>query len=657
MRILLLGNGSDQGRKVSDKDCLHILWSGRTRGSGQLCLEEELEKRLIQIRTEHMRWAFECGMRKPENKASARSFARRLECGISPSMWWTSLIYERHPKLSPHLFPVYKLRCLEMLIHELGVSSLEVRGCDRMLEGALGDLCSSLRIGFSASNGKKLPKNSNFLKRIYEFFPAPVRAGARYLFWLIQVRGIMPATSRRSFSSGSKKEKADALIVSYFPNIDLKAAAKGRYRSRYWENLHELLNKEAERENPAGGHFVHWVFIRFPSPELSLRQCLDLCKEFTKTGKDGASFNYLEQFLTTGGQCKSIWRWMRLCVASMVMEREFAESCHFKGSKLNFWPYFRQEWAESMRGWRALERCLQNEAFRHLFHACGERRWVLFPLENCPWERMLTEAARDGKTRIPVYGAQHSIIRPTDFRYFDAPETFSTPECAVFQPDVFGANGQSARTQWSENGMPDERLKVLEALRYQYLTSEKSEVKRKETSLPPAPGEPLELPGERLLVVTSFFADETAAHLALLKDTLVTGLLSGWRVLIKPHPYLAVEEWRDNLPKDLASKVEIIGTPLSLALLEGGLVWASNSTTAALEAALLGLPTMVMSPVGDFDLCPIQNVDGLARTSTVDDVKKFLKEKPVPILPQNYLDLTSGLEQWRGLLGFDVASA
>ncbi len=399
-----------------------------------------------------------------------------------------------------------------------------------------------------------------------------------------------------------------------------------------------------------GPHFVNWLFIRFPSPDLTLKECLGLCREFTKEGKDGASFYYLEQFLDFRGLCKSIKRWLGLCMASLRKQRYFARNCHFQNSKLNFWPYVKWQWEESMRGWRSLERCLQNTAFRHYAKNSRSKRWVLFPLENCPWERMLTEASREYSSGVPVYGAQHSIIRPTDFRYFDDPQTFSNPTCSRFQPDVCAANGLSGLRQWADNGMPSQRQRELEALRYQYFVEDGLKLKKAEPVLPPQPGEPLELPGERLLVLTSFFKDETFAHLALLKKTLESGLLDKWRVIIKPHPYLPVEAWRESLAPRLASRVEIIYTPLSLALSDGGFVWASNSTTASLEAALYGLPLMVMSSSDNFDLCPIQNVPNLARTSSLEDVKKYLLERPVPDLPENYLDLAPGLDKWRKLL-------
>lgn len=648
MRMLLVAESAENNSPESD--LLIARWSGPSIQPEEIAIEAEMAKMLLRIRAEHMRWAYEQAVEK--NK-SGKTFAERLECGSSPSMWWTSLLYERHPKLSPELFVIYKLRCLEILLLEKKISFLELQGEDKKLKETLKNLCVSLGIAFSASGTSPLKEKKSFLKRVYEFLPAPLRAMVRYCHWLIAVRGKLPpmaAKMQKVYGEIFPTEKKPALIVSYFPNIDLRASASGRFRSHYWENLHDLLNEAAIKEKPHGPHFVHWLFIRFPSPDLSLSRCWDLCQLFTKEGKDGASFLYLEQVLNFWDLRVSLMRWCRLWLASLWEERAFAEKCHFQGSKLNFWPYVKWQWTESLRGWRCLERCLQNQAFKSFFKKAPDWRWVLFPLENCPWERMLTEAARDGNKKNLVFGAQHSIIRPTDFRYFDDPRTFSNAECAKFQPDIFGANGQSGDSQWAENGMPQERRRVLEALRYEYLAQSSLKEDSATEWVPPQPGEPLEPIGRRLLVLTSFFKDETEAHLELLHGSLAAGLLEEWQIVIKPHPYLAVEEWRSSLPANFQKKIEIIATPLSLALAEGGLVWTSNSTTAALEAALLGLPLMVMAPKGDFDLCPIQNIPGLARTSSLKDVKKYLEKMPVITVPKNYLDLEPGLKKWRQLL-------
>jgi surface carbohydrate biosynthesis protein (TIGR04326 family) len=154
---------------------------------------------------------------------------------------------------------------------------------------------------------------------------------------------------------------------------------------------------------------------------------------------------------------------------------------------------------------------------------------------------------------------------------------------------------------------------------------------------------------KRLLLVTSFFADETDAHLAVLAQAAKDGILEGMRVCIKPHPYLPVGERLARLfPQGGAP--EIVDRPVGELLVPGTLVWASNSTTAALEAALRGLFVMVQAAENDFDLCPLQGVPGLVRIRTGTDLARALASVSCPALPREYLALAPALPRWRALL-------
>lgn len=240
----------------------------------------------------------------------------------------------------------------------------------------------------------------------------------------------------------------------------------------------------------------------------------------------------------------------------------------------------------------------------------------------------------------PVYGAQHSTIRPTDFRYFDDPVTFTDSACAPFQPDRICANGQGALRQWQAAGVPQERLELVEALRYMYL------VDARKSAVPPQEGQT----HHRLLVVTGFFADETADHVRLLARAVHAGLLDGWEIVVKPHPYLSVEaDLRHELGAQ-AGRLRFADGPIATHLVPGTVVWSSASTTVVLEAALKKLPVMVMLPSDGFDLCPLQDVPGLLRTGSLDDVKRALAQAAPPALPDDYLELQPELPRWRALL-------
>ena len=188
--------------------------------------------------------------------------------------------------------------------------------------------------------------------------------------------------------------------------------------------------------------------------------------------------------------------------------------------------------------------------------------------------------------------------------------------------------------------MPPERLGEVEALRYLYLAADPARTESPATTA-----------AKRLLVLTSFFSDETEAHLALLARAVHAGLLEGWELTVKPHPYLPVADRLRALLGRRMTGVRLADGPIAGELRPGVLVWASNSTTAALEAALKGLPVMVMLPSDDFDLCPLQDVPELPRTGNLEDVRLALATAAPLNLPPDYLDLDPALPRWRRLLG------
>lgn len=151
--------------------------------------------------------------------------------------------------------------------------------------------------------------------------------------------------------------------------------------------------RRPQRHRPSRGQaFCALAVHRFPAPQLSLDQCLALRDRFRQNGADGCSFHYLEELLRPRDLAVAIWRYMRICFSSLRLERAARPAFRLPGSQLNFWEYLGPYWAESFRGWRGLERCLQLRACECYAAAAGPQRWTLFPLENCPWERMLTAA-------------------------------------------------------------------------------------------------------------------------------------------------------------------------------------------------------------------------------------------------------------------------
>lgn len=636
MSTLFLLNQTSEAAQVPAGSLIAV-WDRGSVPEDQLSIPVELSRRLVRIREELAAWTYETGC----VRIHGRLLEEYLRAGDTLSMWWCSTLVEKHPKVTRNLFAALKLRALELVLEERHVTELvlvtprKTSGESALLRSVLGTFCAETKRIFRVECVEEKEVRSKVglkaaLSALYYRLPAPLKACVRLPVWWWLVRRRLPRTALARPVVGEGQFPAS--IVTYFPNIDMVAAKEGRFRSRYWESLHDALQPA-----PGKPHRINWVFLYFAAPQCSFRQALVLRNRFREKQEDGASFHFLEEFLTAGDIRHGLFRFVRLLVSSLHIESEARKVFRFSGSRMDLWPVLRENWADSTRGWRALERCFMREAFRRYAQWAGPQEWTIFPQENCPWERMLAQAIHEADAG-PVYGAQHSTVRPTDFRYFDDPRMINDPSCRKAMLELWLCNGTGARDALLAAEMPPDRMAVVEALRYLYLGREEPSASLEERT------------SSRLLVVTSFFADETEAHLRTLAAAAAAGVLAGWEVIVKPHPYLPVEQRLRQLFAG-SEPPRIVDGAIGCFLEPGTVVWASNSTTVALEAAFRRLSVLVQAAEDDVDLCPLQGLPGVVTVRTVEDVAAALAHPIAPDLPPDYLALDPALPRWRALLG------
>ena len=234
-----------------------------------------------------------------------------------------------------------------------------------------------------------------------------------------------------------------------------------------------------------------------------------------------------------------------------------------------------------------------REAFRRYAEWAGPQEWTTFRRKTARGNVCSASPCTTGtpgrSTRAALHGAPHGLP------LFRRSPQINDPACRRAMPELWLCNGTGAQDALLAGHMPEDRTALVEALRYLYLAPKPRCRSRSETPAKPT----------RLLIVTSFFADETDAHLATLAASAKAGTLDGWEVVVKPHPYLPVVERLKNLYGG-AEPPSVVDGPIGNFLTPGTVVWASNSTTVALEAAFRKLPVLVQAAEDDVDLCPLQ---------------------------------------------------
>ena len=167
--------------------------------AGSISLPREMTDRLTAIRSEHATWAYETG----RTGTGRGTFADALRGGSSLSMWWCSLLYERHPKVTPELYDIYRLRALEMVMEEKGAGSLVTDALTPACNAALEAMCRARGWSFAKNNEAAPEKAQSRLRRVYNRTPAPLRAIARFAWWLWSVRRVVGSCRSLPPSSAS----------------------------------------------------------------------------------------------------------------------------------------------------------------------------------------------------------------------------------------------------------------------------------------------------------------------------------------------------------------------------------------------------------------------------------------------------------------------
>lgn len=615
----------DDGAACGTENATVVHWSRPDVPDGQLSLPRLANREADETKREFLAWVHDLGALDIDG----RTVAERLMVRDRLSGWWLGLVAEASPMKCPTIFEVFKLRALERLTGRLGTTALVYAGRDRVLAGVLSRWCQETGLSFRwVRDGDAVHRPRRALGRRARGIPHALQALAFLAGrWWQRFRRVRPPTGQIRPSSDG-----DALMVTFFPNVDAAAWREGRFRSAYWQGLHDVLDKRPEN--------VRWLWLYNPSNQMSLDEAAAFRDQLNANSPGGPRFHLLEEALDGLSVVAVLGAWLRMAVASLGLR---AAPHHFRlpGSAIDIYPLVRADWVASLRGIAAMDAAIFLVGFERLLARCPRPDWVAYTFENQPWETALVAACRArGVERVIAH--QHEAVKPYNLRLFADPRTYSASgPAAVPLPDVLAVGGRMAEQAFRAGGWPESRLALVEALRFQGLGGE---------------GGSAGGGGRRLLVVTGYLAAETRYQLGLLAGAVRAGALDGAHIRIKPHPFLPVAPMLEALGLNQGEPpIEVVDTPLGELWPETDVAVFANSTAAVLEAVYARVPSIVCTPADDLDYCPlpeddevvahVEDADGLAAALTV---AFSARERPKP--PEDFFVIDPALPRWRALL-------
>jgi surface carbohydrate biosynthesis protein (TIGR04326 family) len=613
----VVGKNEDTGVVVS--------WSDMVVSSGIISLPATTEEQAVGLKAEFLRWLHELG----KTEVDGQSLVSHLKIFDNLSFWWLTSVAEKSPFLCGSIFRIFKLRALEKIYADNQCQRLVYRGKSKLLHSVLK--AWSLDLGHSykwapPSVDSSVRSSDGFGRKLIRKLPHFLQ-GIAWLAkkWFGMWRHVKPS-----------KEKCDSThrptIVTFFPNVHMDQLDKGNFRSKYWEKLHDYLEKE---KTP-----VDWVWFYFGSKDLSFEKSVKLKDKCNQNPNSNQRFFLLEEFLGCGGLWKIFFLYLKLRRKAHGLNHLRKAFC-FPGSKINFFPIMEDDWNHSLFGVGAIEKIIWAVMFDAMAQRLSASPWGLYTWENQTWERALVSAWKRHRSNSRVVGYEHSSVRLMDLRLFSDPGTYEGKELEELPiPDMLGINSSKGLEWIRESGYPSHKTTRIEALRYFHLNGKYASLKKATAT------------SDRvLLMVAGIIPDEVRFQIQLLKQADEKGGLGKYReIWIKPHPGLIIE----NILKELKPnfKFALVTSPIIELIEQSDVVYCSNSTGTSLEAAWLGVPLIILAAKDSMNLNPLFGFPSQTFVKDTNDLILELENPKRIEIPEDYFFLDEDLHSWKNLLKY-----
>lgn len=546
----------------------------------------------------------------------------RLKDGFS--FWWLTNIFERHPSFyAGRLFEIFKLRAFERYMEDKPGIQVTLRSRNRELAQTLQQWCERTNRAFEWQQVKTAAEGlrPSFRKRVKIFIKTTWLWRALQLVvelkrWWVGVRRGYPDKPQIS-------QRRGLLVGTWFPNFDAREAMAGKYRSRYWEDAHRLLDE--------AGKYVHWFWINANPPE-QIAASVSQREEFRLHDKKSQDFTFWEECVTPLMAIKALFQSWSITKKYGLIFHSLPELCQWPNSAFNFRSLLQPVWLESLSGFCLLRNLLLYHACKYYCSSLGAQDVCVTSTELQFWERLLFKFSRENGT-ASVLGAVHTRISSADFRYFIAPQAWRDKEFLELMPDKILANGSAALQALSASGVPQERLGTVEALRFMHLTEAKC-------------GSPME--PQRILVATSYYPENNEVMLKTLASAQQQGNLPVLHnIYIKPHPIRPVEKL---LKKYFNETPPQVSGPIEDFLTEGTIVYTDSSTSVAQLALYRNLPLIVHAPENNFNLGSLSDIENISFVKNSRQFLQSVKKCTIVQIQKDYFYLDKDLPKWRSIL-------
>lgn len=608
---------------TSEEHVETVLWRAFApeNQKGFVSIPTLIEANAESLRARYLAWVYQLG----EFRINGVRLVDHLRVRTGFSYWWLTLIAEKcNFSKSPHITDAIRLFAFSDWADFKALESLTLVSSSRPLALCLQDWCQSRGIRYIWQRLPARIVERSIARRTFYRLPPAFRA----LVWLFRyslarwaLRGVGLAEWRNS--------AAEITFVSYLFNLDTEQAGLGRFKSPYWGPLTEALQRSEINTN--------WLHIYTEDGLMpSSSKASELLSIFNNKKNSSQVHATLDSFLGPKVILKTLSNWLRVAWKGNLLYNSLIDS---RLEQVNLWPLFRADWRESTSGITAMSNALFDSIFGVALNSLSNQKIGCYLQENQAWEFAFIQNWRTAN-HGQLIGVPHSTVRYWHLPYFrDRRSYYHELNDAPPLPDRVAVNGQSAIDVYLASGYPQDQLAKVEALRYLYLNELKVRQTRRSSSKEKV---------THMLVLGDYLPKNTNTQMKLLEH-LAEHLSLSAVITVKPHPWCSIDA--AQYPK---LSLRISTDPIGELILKCDMVFASSTTSSALEAYCAGVPVIC---INDPDILNISPIRGLPNTSFVSLPSELIKAIDgalaagiVKPFPEKFFYLERSLPRWRYLL-------
>jgi len=558
-----------------------------------------------------------------QTRVRGKSVTELMDLGNGINYWWMSTLEEKCIAFkSPHIVDVIKIIALRKVMKEKIPGHMVFVSDNRKVGRCLKRWCEEKGVTFEWRRTEAGGGLRDCKKRIFEELPSGLKAPL-WLFrkWL-STNGLNQIEKRSWLNF-----HGDITIVSYFVGKRGGTPGEAGYTDMYWGSLPKTLKSRNVK--------IKWLYIYAREAfRGSNREAAEAISSLNRASDGKSSHMILDSFMSFDIAIKSILLWSRLMIRVFGNKRPVVPRIW----DVDVWEIMSRDWWDSLCGISVMHGIVVSLLFQQL-NSDKHGKACIYLMESQGWESALVQWWKMSR-KGPIVGCAHTTVRFWDLRNFSCKKDYLPEGRERPLPDRVLVNGALGERVMIEGGIPVKMIHRVESLRYMYLNMRQARIRRER------------LDGEsfRLLAICDYSLKGTTDQLSLLK--------SEWlkrydiQVIIKSHP-------ATKIPLNILGGVGGVISSQSLEELlpKVDCVYTGNSTSAAIEAYILGIPVVTFCDPSTLNLSPLRGAVGhikMVRSSEEfrDAMLHMLNAPSVITSKKGLADffLDDSLSSWIGLI-------